>query len=110
VTGLSSVLAAALLVILTTGLASAGTQKAQGSRTYAEASRSEIKMYGIVQKIPEGLIGKWTINDKEIVVTKNTHIKEKYGKAEAGAFVAVEAAYNGSAIIAEKIEVKRAKR
>jgi len=69
----------------------------------------ESKIYGTVEKLPQGEVGTWVVNGREIVVTKDTRIKEKHGKAEAGAYVEVEGNAAGNTFTAYEIEVKRAK-
>lgn len=67
----------------------------------------DVKIYGIVDKIPEGGIGTWIVKGKEIMVTKETFIKEKHGKASVGSYVEVKGTYNGNTLQADEIEVKR---
>ena len=72
--------------------------------------RVESKLYGIVQKIPTDRVGIWTVNSREIQVTRETRITEEYGRVVAGAFVEVEGSNTGKVFSANKIEVKRAKK
>ena len=69
----------------------------------------ESKIYGTVEKLPEDLVGTWVVNSREIEVTKETKIKEKHGKAEAGAYVEVEGNVTGKTFTAYEVEVKRSK-
>ncbi|MEI8021582.1 MAG: AMP-binding protein, partial [Schlesneria sp.] len=48
------------------------------------SGRAESKLYGTVQRMPAGRVGAWTVNGREIVVTRETRIKEEYGKAIPG--------------------------
>jgi hypothetical protein len=74
------------------------------------SGRVESKFYGTVEKIPSDRAGSWTVNGREIVVNRETRIKEEYGKAMTGAYVEVEGTTTGKVFTAEKIEVKRAKK
>ncbi|MDH4231317.1 MAG: DUF5666 domain-containing protein [Nitrospirota bacterium] len=67
------------------------------------------KIYGTVEKMPEGLVGTWQVKGREISVTKDTLIKEKHGKAAVGAYVEIEGTYQDKTLVARKIEVKRAR-
>lgn len=72
--------------------------------------REELKIRGTVEKLAAGKDGKWIVNGEEILVSKDTVIKEKHGKAEVGAYVEVEGRRVGTTFSARKIEVKRGKR
>jgi hypothetical protein len=63
-----------------------------------------------VKKIPADRLGTWVVNNREIMVTKETRIKEEYGSAAEGAYVEVEGNNTGKTFTAYKIEVKRAKK
>ena len=66
------------------------------------------KYYGVIKSMPKGgKIGVWTVEDKKIFVTRKTEIDEKFGKAEAGAYVEVEGDYIDETFIAYEIEVRR---
>jgi hypothetical protein len=104
--------------VLATGPAfSSGNEGAESYEHHGEEShehhgsgRVESKLYGTVQKIPAKGIGIWTVSGREIQVTRETHIKEEYGKAATGAYVEVEGGNTGKIFTANKIEVKRAKK
>jgi hypothetical protein len=96
---LLNVLAVFLLLALTGGMVYAGA---------VWGARYESKFYGTVEKMPEGIDGVWVVNGKEVLVTKDTIIKEKHGKAAVGAYVEVEGNLSGKAFTAYEIEVKRA--
>lgn len=49
------------------------------------------------------------VNGREITVTKDTRIKEKYGQAVVGSYVEVEGTNSGNNFSAHKIEVKRSR-
>jgi len=68
------------------------------------------KIYGTIEKIPAGNDGLWMVNGKEVLVTRDTVIREKHGKAVVGAYVEVEGIYSDNALSASKIEVKRPER
>jgi hypothetical protein len=72
--------------------------------------RYESKFYGTVEKLPQGMVGTWIINKRDIAITKETRISERHGKAVPGAYVEVEGINTGKAFTAHKIEVKRSKR
>ncbi len=95
-----------LAITLSAGPASAGPHDRQGDGGHVQ---SEIRIYGTVQKIPDGLIGKWNVGGKEITVTKDTRIREKHGKAETGAFVEIGGFYNGNIFNANEIKVRKAR-
>ncbi len=98
---------AALSLFFAAGMAEAedhGVRHAGDDRQ----SGSESKIYGIVEKTPRGEIGTWIVSGREIVVTKDTRIKEKHGKAEAGAYVEVEGIADGKTFTAYEVKVKRA--
>ena len=69
------------------------------------------KFYGTVEEMPrEGVEGTWRINDRKILVTGDTRIKEKYGTATVGAYVEVEGDFSGKTFTVYEIEVKDNKR
>jgi len=72
--------------------------------------RYESKFYGTVEKLPQGMVGTWVINKRDIAITRETRISERHGKAVPGAYVEVEGINTGNAFTAHKIEVKRSKR
>jgi hypothetical protein len=69
----------------------------------------ESKIYGIVEKLPQDLVGAWVVNKREIAVTKDTRIREKHGKVEVGAYVEVEGNIIGKTFTAYEVKVKRSK-
>jgi hypothetical protein len=98
-----------ITVAFAAGPALASDQKVEESYEKHDSGRVESKLYGTVQKIPFDRIGYWTVNGRTIMVTKETRIREEYGKAVVGAYVEVEGANSDKNITAHKIEVKRAK-
>lgn len=65
------------------------------------------KFYGTVDGMPDtGPEGIWIINGREILVTGQTRIEEKHGKAAPGSYVEVEGDYAGNIFNAYEIEVK----
>ncbi len=73
--------------------------------------RSSTKFYGTVQTLPQaGLNGVWKIDGREVVVTRNTKIKEEYGKLRIGSPVEVEGRHIDNTFTADEIEVKRGRR
>ena len=68
---------------------------------------SKAKFYGTVEEMPKGGVdGTWRINGRELLVTKNTRIKEKYGKAVVGSYVEVEGNFSGKTFTVYEIEVR----
>ena len=67
----------------------------------------ESRFYGTVEKTPPGGIGTWVVNRRDVVVTRETRIFEKHGKAGTGAYVEVEGNNTGKVFSATRIEVKR---
>jgi hypothetical protein len=93
-------------IITSTGTPLAGEAGSEES----SPERYESKFYGTVEKLPQGLVGTWVINKRDIAITKETRISERHGKAVPGAYVEVEGVNTGNAFTAHKIEVKRSKR
>jgi hypothetical protein len=66
------------------------------------------KFYGTIERMPEkGPDGIWIVAGREVLISKDTLIEEKYGKAAVGAYVEVKGSSTGKAITAYEIEVKR---
>jgi hypothetical protein len=93
-------------VITSTGTLLAGEQ----GNDEGTSERYESKFYGTVEKIPQGMVGIWVINKRHIVITGDTRISERHGKAGPGAYVEVEGVNTGKAFTAHRIEVKRSGR
>lgn len=104
------VLTTALVVLLTTGVASGSEREHRGTGEQEQVERHESKIYGTVEKLPEGRIGAWVVKGRHVRVTKDTVIKEKHGKAEVGAYVEVEGSVVDKTLNAYEIEVKKARR
>lgn len=97
-----------LNMALATAAAFASGGERHDSRNHDE--QYESKVYGTIKSLPNGAIGTWNVNGRDVVVTNSTFIKEKHGKAEVGAYVEVEGMSSGNALTARKIEVKRSGR
>ncbi len=98
-----------LTMILTAGaVAGSGNERHEG-REYEHGESKESKIYGTIQKLPRGMVGVWNVDGKEVVVAKETRIKERHGKAAEGALVEASGAYNGKTFNAYEIEVKKGK-
>lgn len=95
------------VVLLSAGVVFASGAERHDERRHAQTDQYESKIYGTIQSLPAGMIGIWNVNGREISVTKTTRIKEKYGKAEVGAYVEVEGTASGNTLNAYKVEVKR---
>ncbi|MDP2158035.1 MAG: DUF5666 domain-containing protein [Nitrospirota bacterium] len=101
---------AMLIIALLAGMSMDVAYASERGRTHEDERRhseSDVKIYGNVDKMPEGGIGIWVIKGKEILVTKETIIKEKHGKASVGSYVEVEGTYRGNTVHAYELEVKR---
>jgi hypothetical protein len=98
-----------LSMVLATGTAFASADERHERSGHEHADQYESKIYGTVRSLPGGTIGTWNVNGREVNVTKETFIKERHGKAAVGAYVEVEGISSGNALVARKVEVKRAK-
>lgn len=101
--------AAMLSLSFAPGSARAGDHEGRREDDARQSGSYESKIYGTVEKLPQDRIGTWIVNGREIVVTRDTRIKEKHGPAEAGAYVEAEGNTTGRTFIAYEIEVKQAK-
>ena len=113
--------AAELSALMIMGALTAGTAAASGQegdesywpregKEQCEEDKVGSRFYGTVQKIPAGRCGAWIVNDRQILVARETKIVEGYGSAVVGAYVEVEGYNTGKNFNACKVEVKRAKR
>ncbi|MCI5145918.1 MAG: hypothetical protein D3923_10415 [Candidatus Electrothrix sp. AR3] len=69
------------------------------------------KFYGIVEEIPNGgMAGIWKVNGRNLIVTKNSKVKEKYGAAQVGSYVKVEGCLAGRTFTVYEMEVQESKR
>lgn len=64
------------------------------------------KFYGTIKTIPQGKLGPWMIDDREVIVDEYTRIENKYDRLKVGAQVEVKGLYRKGAFYARKIEVK----
>jgi hypothetical protein len=76
------------------------------SRSHYEHSGNE-EFYGTITTMPQGLLGTWVIDGREVYVNERTRIDEEDGPAQAGARVEVKGSYQKDTFVARKIEVKR---
>jgi hypothetical protein len=65
------------------------------------------KYYGIIEAMPAGYTGTWTVNGRSIEVGSQTKIEEEYGRAAVGAYVEVKGRTDGQVFHAYELEVKR---
>lgn len=107
---LSAVLAMGMILVLATGTVFGSEYERHKGKEYERHERYESKIYGTVEKLPKGFIGTWVVNGKEVLVTKDTFIKEEHGKPIVGAYVEVKGQYDGKTFHAYKIEIKRARK
>ncbi len=106
----STILAVGAVLLLTVATVFSSEYERQEGKEYKHLGGVESKFYGAVERIPEGTVGTWVVNGREILVTRDTKVEEEYGRAEVSAYVEVEGGYSGRTFIAREIEVKRAKR
>jgi hypothetical protein len=106
----ASLLALGIMLALTAELAFASGREGDESCEKSGAGKSESKFYGTVQKIPPERVGTWVVNGREILITRETRIREEYGTVVEGAYVEVEGNNTGKTFTACKVEVKRAKK
>ena len=64
------------------------------------------KFYGNIKTMPQGALGTWMIDDKEVHVDPKTRIEEEYGPATIGSIVKVKGTYREGRFYAREIEVK----
>ena len=75
------------------------------------SSLPHAKFYGTVEAMPQdGVEGIWRINGRELLVSRDTRIKQKYGTAAVGSYVEVEGNFSGERFIGYEIEVKDSSR
>jgi hypothetical protein len=97
-----------ICLVLTALLIGAGfaSDSGRGGRKSEHGEGHESKIYGTVEKLPQEVPGAWIVDGKEILVTKDTFIKEDHGRPAVGAYVEIEGSYSGTTFIARKIEIK----
>ncbi|MBI4688065.1 MAG: hypothetical protein HY756_09870 [Nitrospirae bacterium] len=106
-----TVLTVGLLIALTSAAVFSSDHGRRVGDVEQQPSAYASKIYGTVEKLPEkGLSGTWIVNGKEIIVTKDTILKEEHGRVEVGAYVEVKGTHTEKTFTAYKIEVKRANR
>ncbi len=70
----------------------------------------EYKFSGLIRQLPtDSTVGIWIVDDRQIVVTPLTVLKEEQGKAATGATVEVKGVLKGISFIATEITIKAAK-
>jgi len=65
------------------------------------------EFYGTVTSKPQGNLGTWVIDGREVFVDERTRIEEEHGRAEVGQRVEVKGHYQQQTFVARKLEVKR---
>jgi len=101
-------LLAGLVMSLTAGTGIANIPEQPQGRQY-ECNGYESRISGTVEKLPDGLLGTWQVDGREISVTRDTLIKERLGKAEVGAYVQIEGTCSDKALDASRIQVRSIK-
>lgn len=81
-----------------------GTAGTRDDDSYAR--RSENEFYGVVTSLPQGNLGTWLIDDREVFVDSQTRISSKHGHPVVGSKVEVKGSYQNDSFHARKIEVK----
>ncbi|MBV6341897.1 DUF5666 domain-containing protein [Candidatus Magnetobacterium casense] len=99
---------AVVIVMVASNAYTSGREDEHKDEYYKDQGRHG-KIYGVIKEMPKESVGTWTVGKRKVVVTENTHIKEKHGKAIVGAYVEVEGGYDGDTFVADEIEVKRAR-
>lgn len=67
-----------------------------------------VKFYGIVESMPAGMYGTWTVSGRTVNVSASTIIKQKYGPITVGSRVEVKGYQQADGTVnATKIEGKR---
>ncbi len=79
-------------------------------KTYEQTERRESRVYGQLEKVPEGFLGIWVVNGKKILVTKDTFLKEEHLEAKAGDYVVADCRHSGKTLTAYKLEITKAGR
>ncbi len=86
---------------------SAYTPEVKDDKHYQSNKSYNIKFYGVVESMPErGYKGVWIVEGREVLITKDTFIDEKDGKAAVGTYIKVKGTRAGENITAYEIEVK----
>ncbi len=104
---LVTIVAMGLSMAVAAGAAFASGDERHGEKNSEYSERAESKVYGTVKSLPNGMVGTWNVNGRDVKVTKSTVISEKHGKAAVGAYVEAEGTLDGNVLNAYKIEVKR---
>ena len=78
----------------------------KGDHSYSLASDTK-EFYGTITSKPQGNLGTWVIDGREIFVDERTRIEEEYGRAEVGKKVEVKGYYHQQTFVASELEVKR---
>jgi len=107
---LLTVLSVGLALVLVAGTVLGSDYERRKDRGHEYSKSYESKIYGTINKVPEGGFGIWVVNGKDVLVTKDTFIDEEHGRAAAGAFAEVKGGYDGKTFKAFKIEIKRTKK
>lgn len=77
-----------------------------GAGTHYEHSGTD-EFYGTITSMPQGRLGTWIVDGREIYVNERTRIDEEDGPAKTGARVEVKGSFQKDTFVARKIEVKR---
>lgn len=80
----------------------------KGNYSSSHDSNSEKnEFYGTIVAKPQGKLGTWIVDGREVFVDERTRIEEEYGPAEVGKRVEVKGYYQQQTFVARKLEVKR---
>lgn len=95
----------ATAIMLTAIMVFSGSQLVLASDDYTEGYQS--KLYGTVEEMPDGYMGTWIVNGRQVEVTPRTEIKQEYGQATVGSYVEIKGKNDGQVFHAYELEVKR---
>lgn len=101
----------ALFALVSAGIVpAAGSEEVpgEGKRIHRE-EKYEKKLYGVVEKMPDGVVGTWVVGGKEVAVNEKTVIDEEHGLLEVGAYLEIKGSFIDGVFTARKVEVKKGK-
>lgn len=99
--------ASCLLAIIITWSLVIGCAFAEEHGHHERREHYNAKLYGVIETMPKGgHEGIWSIGGNDVVVTKQTKIKEKEGPVAIGQYVKIKAQQTGEKFIAYRIEVE----
>lgn len=82
-----------------------GRDNSASDSSYSRPDREEF--HGTIEARPQGMLGTWKIDGRDIYVNERTRIEQEKGRADIGAKVKAKGYYQGQTFVARKLEVKR---